>query len=248
MKIGGDKMKKQTLVIPVVIGLLLLATMPIISSDADKEELSDLFISDYGWDEDNECWDTDERIYENEEFMIRVINHSSSYPYKRAENASVTFINATGHEETKYTDNEGNVFFTAPSVITSDETFQVLASKEGFNNRWGYVNVYNASGWQLVYRAHFTDSEGYTEKFDITTYHWKVEWQYIPEISAKYPYFAFNLYDGHGHDINGVSSSTNYITHGVIYFQGRAEDFFFKVWDANLMFWQIDVYQRDFPD
>jgi hypothetical protein len=169
-----------------------------------------------------------------------------------AENVPVTFLN-----ETKYTNENGEVTFVAPEIHVRTKKFVAVATAEdteeieyteGFGGKT-YVYVYNLPAKEPGLVKHFTrtDSKGYTTKFDITGNTWRVEWDYSK--SSDYPYFAYHLLDEHGDIIHGISShDDNYDSHGVVYLKGTGEDFYFQVWDANLWSWSIDVYQEVYPD
>ena len=212
-----------------------------------------LRVNDYIWDETEERW-WPGKIYENMTFMITVGSKGYNFNCQEipAENVPVTFLN-----ETKYTNEKGEVSFVAPEIHVRTKKFVAVATAEdtekieyteGFGGKT-YVYVYNLPAKEPGLVKHFTraDSKGYTTKFDITGGTWRVEWDY--STSSDYPYFAYNLLDEHGDIIHGISSHDDeYDSRGVVYLKGTGEDFYFQVWDANLWSWSIDVYQEVYPD
>jgi hypothetical protein len=211
-----------------------------------------LWLDAYIWDETEDRWTVGD-IYENMTFMIKVKSDGYNFNCQEipAENVPVTFLN-----ETKSTNENGEVTFVAPEIHVRKKKFMAVATvedteeieyTEGFGRKTTiYVNKRQTSdSTDSGLLKHFTrtDSDGYTTKFDITGKTWRVEWDY--STSSDYPYFAYHLLDEHGHIIHGVSShDADYDSHGVVYLKGTGEDFYFQVWDANLWSWSIDVYQE----
>jgi len=218
-------------------------------------------VEEYVWNETEDGWERawsslfQPRIYENMTFMLRVERDGYNFNCRGVpvENASVTFLN-----ETKYTNENGEVTFIAPVIPVRKKEFKVVSivedtEKIDYDERYEtyttYICVYKRQTTEPGLVKHFTrtDSEGYTTKFDITGETWKVEWDY--STSSDYPYFAYHLLDEHGDIIHGISSrDADYDSHGVVYLKGTGEDFYFQVWDANLWSWSIDVYQEVYPD
>ena len=212
-----------------------------------------LWFEVYVWNETEESWKNG-KVYENTAFRIKITNYGpDNYYYKSpVENAAVTFLN-----ETKYTNENGEVAFVAPEIHVRRKEVAVSAHAEDTEKmvysedlrRVPYIYVYNLPATEPGLVKHFTraDSEGYTTKFDITGEIWRVEWDY--STSSDYPYFSYHLLDEHGAIIHGISSHDDeYDSRGVVYLKGTGEDFYFQVWDANLWSWSIDVYQEVYPD
>ena len=246
-------MKKQIVAILIVIALITIISAVALAADEEKLWALDI----YEWDEAGEYWKEPGSVFgpticDKATFTMKVVRigynfNSDSIP---VENASVTFWT-----ETKNTNATGEVTFVTPEIhcdrkwlsmtVAAKDTEGIKYVENG--NKTALVVIVEkcrANDSRLVADFSRTDSDGYTTKFDITGKTWRVEWDY--STSSKHPYFSYNLLDTHGHIIQGCSSSdAKYNSHGVVYLEGRGEDFHFQVWDANLWSWSIDVYQED---